>query len=110
MAYTRRTLRQHFQASGPKRILSLDGGGLRGIVTLAYLQKIEALLKERHGGDKNFRLSHYFDLIAGTSTGAIIAAALALDWSVEDLTDLYLRLGKDVFQRSRWRKGILRAR
>ncbi len=110
MAYRTLTRDQHFGMAGPKRILSLDGGGLRGIVTLGYLSRVEDLLRARHGGDEDFRLAHYFDLIAGTSTGSIIAAALATGWSVADLTELYLRLGKEVFRRSRWRKGILRAR
>jgi len=110
VTYKKLTRDQHFEAAGPKRILALDGGGLRGIVTLGYLKRVEDLLRERHGDAEEFRLAHYFDLIAGTSTGAIIAAALALGMSVDDLTDLYLRLGKEVFHRSRWRKGILRAR
>jgi len=61
--------------SGPKRILALDGGGLRGMLTLGFLRQIEEILRARHAGDPSFRLCHYFDLIAGTSTGAIIAAA-----------------------------------
>ncbi len=40
----------------PKRILALDGGGLRGILTLSYLGEIESVLRERHGGSKDFRL------------------------------------------------------
>ena len=77
MSYKRLTRNQHFRSPGPKRILSLDGGGVRGIATLAYLKKLEDLLRERHGGRADFRLCHYFDLIAGTSTGSIIAAAMA---------------------------------
>ncbi len=110
MPYRKLTRDQHFTTSGPKRILSLDGGGLRGIVTLGYLQRVENLLRERHDGDEQFRLAHYFDLIAGTSTGSIIAAGLALGMSVQELTDLYIQLGRDVFHKSLWRKGILRAR
>ncbi|MEJ2541304.1 MAG: patatin-like phospholipase family protein [Gemmatimonadota bacterium] len=110
MTYTVPTLEQHMEAGGPKRILALDGGGLRGIVTLGYLKRIEDLLARRHGDGEDFRLAHYFDLIAGTSTGAIIAAALALGMSVDELTKLYMALGKEVFQRSPWRKGIIRAR
>lgn len=110
MAYKKLTRNQHFKTAGPKRILALDGGGLRGIVILGYLKRVEDLLRERHGGDDGFRLAHYFDLMAGTSTGSIIAAALALGMSVDELTDLYMRLGKEVFHRSSWRKGILRAR
>lgn len=94
MAILDRTRDDHFRNDGrPKRILSLDGGGLRGILTLGILERIEALLRERHGGDPDFRLCHYFDLMAGTSTGSIIAAALAQGWSVTRLRDQYLALG-----------------
>ena len=110
MTYSVLTRDQHFQRTGPKRILALDGGGLRGMITLGALRRIEALLRERHGGDPNFRLCHYFDLVAGTSTGAIIAAALATGMGVEELIGHYQRLGREVF-RSNWlREGILRAR
>lgn len=110
MTYAPLTRDQHFQGPGPKRILALDGGGLRGIVALGYLRRIEEILKARHGGRDDFRLCHYFDLIAGTSTGAIIVAALALGMSVDELTGIYLRLGKEVFRRSLWRQGLMRAR
>jgi predicted acylesterase/phospholipase RssA len=110
MEYNVRNSDEHFANDGkPKRILALDGGGLRGILTLSYLAKIEALLKERHRGSANFRLSHYFDLIAGTSTGAIIAAALARGMSVAEITEKYLDLGERVFQKSWLRKGVVRA-
>ena len=67
MAYKIRTRDEHFfNDAGPKRILALDGGGLRGILTLSYLAEIESLLRQRHGGSNDFRLAHYFDLIAGT--------------------------------------------
>lgn len=76
MTYPIRSRDEHLEADGrPKRILALDGGGLRGILSLAILQRIEDVLKARHGDSDEFRLCHYFDLIAGTSTGAIIAAA-----------------------------------
>lgn len=110
MHYQTLTRDEHFQSPGPKRILALDGGGLRGIATLAYLKRIETLLSERHGGDNGFRLCHYFDLIAGTSTGAIIAAGLATGMTVDELIAHYIKLGKKVFQPSFWRKGLLRDR
>lgn len=93
---------------GAKRILALDGGGLRGILTLGMLKKVETILRDRHGAD--FRLCHYFDLIAGTSTGAIIAAALAIGMTVDEVIEEYQRLGRDVFQKSWTRQGFLRAR
>jgi uncharacterized protein len=102
---------EHFRSDGrPKRILALDGGGLRGILSIGILQRVEDLLRERHGGAPDFRLCHYFDLIAGTSTGAIIAAALAQGWSVAALREKYLVLGQRVFTKSRLREGLVRAR
>jgi predicted acylesterase/phospholipase RssA len=110
MAYVKRTLAEHFDAGGPKRILALDGGGLRGILTLGILEQVEEELRQRHGNDPAFRLCDYFDLIAGTSTGAIIAATLAIGWSVEEIKNKYFVLGSRVFRRSLLRQGLLRAK
>jgi predicted acylesterase/phospholipase RssA len=101
---------EHFNSPGPKRILSLDGGGVRGVLTLGVLKSIEDLLRERHDAGPDFRLCQYFDLIAGTSTGAIIAAALALGKSVEEVQVLYRDLAKRVFQKSLFRQGFVRAK
>ena len=70
-----------FSAEKPCRILSLDGGGAKGFYTLGILREIEGMMK--------CPLSEKFDLIFGTSTGAIIAALLALGKSVEEISDLY---------------------
>jgi uncharacterized protein len=111
MSYPTRTRDQHLANDGsPKRILALDGGGLRGILSLGLLQTIEDILRARHGAGDDFRLSHYFDLIAGTSTGAIIAATLALGWNVEEIRSRYMMLGERVFTRSLLRQGVLRAK
>jgi len=109
MSYRLRSRDEHLTADGPKRILSLDGGGLRGVLALGFLARIESLLRDRHGSGR-FRLAHYFDLIAGTSTGAIIAAALAKGLTVEEIAESYMRIGRQVFKRNWFRKGILRAR
>lgn len=102
---------EHFSANGrPKRILALDGGGLRGVLSLGILDRVENMLRQRHGGGDHFRLCHYFDLIAGTSTGAIIAAALAQGWNIKDLQAEYMRLGAKVFQKSPLRQGLFRAK
>lgn len=109
--YRIRSRDEHWADDGtPKRILALDGGGVRGILTLGYLERIEELLRVRHGGSKDFRLCHYFDLIAGTSTGAIIAACLAKGMEVREVRELYERLAGSVFKRSRFRYGIFRVR
>ena len=110
MSYRVLSRDEHFQAPGPKRILALDGGGLRGILSLGFLGRIEALLRDRHGGDSAFRLGHYFDLIAGTSTGAIIAAGLAKGMRVDEIVARYMSMANEVFEADWFRKGIIRAR
>jgi predicted acylesterase/phospholipase RssA len=111
VTYLQKSRDEHLQNDGsPKRILALDGGGLRGIVTLGFLEEIEQILRDRHGGGDGFRLSHYFDLIAGNSTGSIIAAALAQGWSTQQIVEKYMSLGKAVFEKSLLRHGLLRAK
>lgn len=96
-----RTLEQHLDPNaGPKRILSLDGGGVKGILTLGLLSALERELRRR-SGNAGLVLSDYYDLIGGTSTGAIIAAGLALGKSVDELTAMYRELGPKVFKRRR---------
>lgn len=111
MAYLIQNRDQHLAADGrPKRILTLDGGGLRGILTVGILERIERLLAERHGAGDQFRLAHYFDLIAGTSTGAIIAAGLAQGMRVSEVLAKYNELGRKVFEKSLFRQGFFRAK
>jgi len=81
---------------GPKRLLAIDGGGIRGVLALAILRRIEDLLKAQSGRD-NFRLSEYFDYIAGTSTGGIIAAGLSVGKSVDELLTFYKEAGAQMF-------------
>lgn len=96
-----RTLEQHLDPrTGPKRMLALDGGGVKGILTLGMLEVLEAELRRR-AGNPHFVLCDYFDLIGGTSTGAIIATALALGMSAREVIDLYLRLGPKVFGKAK---------
>ena len=69
------------------RILSLDGGGVRGYLTVKILENIESHLNMKEGNDKP--LGERFDLIVGTSTGAIIAGLLAIGKSAKDIRELY---------------------
>jgi predicted acylesterase/phospholipase RssA len=104
-----RTFKQHLDPSHkPKRILALDGGGIRGLLTAGLLQRIEDLLRARAGGDPAFRLSDYFDLIGGTSTGSIIAAGLSLGMTAEEVRNSYFELGNATFKRSLLRIGAVR--
>lgn len=96
----RKTLKQHLDPNtGSKNILSLDGGGIRGALTLGYLKKIESILQEKYG--KDYLLCDHFDLIGGTSTGSIIATGLAIGKSVDELVTLYMDLGGKIFGKKR---------
>lgn len=83
------------------RILSIDGGGIRGILPAAFLARCEKLLPPGRS------LAEYFDLIAGTSTGGIIALGLASGKSAEHLLDLYVTRGSEIFPPTWLGKGRL---
>lgn len=103
-------LEQRLHSPGPKRLLALDGGGVRGALTVEYLAELERLLGERSPDPQAFRLADYYDLIAGTSTGAIIAACLARGYAVATVRELYEQLADDIFTPSAWRRGLLSPR
>jgi uncharacterized protein len=88
---------QRLRAPGPKRILALDGGGIRGADTLGFLVQLEAHLRRRHQ-NPNLLLRDYFDLIGGTSTGSIIAASLAIGMNAQDILDEYGKMGDQIFE------------
>jgi len=73
------------------RILSIDGGGIRGIFPAAVL----AGLEERYLGGHS--IARYFDLVAGTSTGGIIALGLAAGLTAGNLRQLYIERGNEIF-------------
>lgn len=102
------SLEDHLFAPGHKRLLSLDGGGVRGAISIAFLERIEQLLTAHFGRD--MRLHEFFDFIGGTSTGAIIASALSLGFKVADIKHFYDELTPRVFKRSRWRIVGLQAK
>lgn len=93
-------LQDRFESKVPRKILSLDGGGIRGVLTLEILGKIERQLKAELGKDDSFRLSDYFDYIGGTSTGAIIAAGLSIGMSVDKLISFYESKGEAMFDKA----------
>src|ERR1700730_10849697 len=80
-----------------KRILSLDGGGLRVFFSLEVLEKIEAMVRQRLGRPDAV-LADHFDLIAGTSTGAILGAFLAWGLSIAEIKILYRKMAIKVFR------------
>ena len=84
-----------------KRILALDGGGIRGLFTLQILKRIEQIFRD-HRQRPDLVLADEFDLFAGTSTGAIIATGLCWGMSVDEVEQLYLVHGRRMFTRSSW--------
>ncbi|MFT3945352.1 MAG: patatin-like phospholipase family protein [Agriterribacter sp.] len=93
-------LAQRYNSQQKRKILSLDGGGIRGVLTLEILSELENQLKTALGKDDQFRLSDFFDYIGGTSTGAIIAAGLSLGMSAQQLLDFYEEKGEAMFDKS----------
>ncbi len=94
------------------RILSIDGGGIRGIIPGQVLVSLEETLKEK-SGNPEARIVDYFDLIAGTSTGGILTCiylcpseddSTKAKFSAEDAVNLYLENGDEIFDVSLWQK------
>jgi hypothetical protein len=81
----------------PKKLLALDGGGIRGVLSLEILAALESRLRAYYGRD--MKLADYFDYIGGTSTGAIIAAGLAFGKSVPEIRERYVSLGTKIFHK-----------
>jgi predicted acylesterase/phospholipase RssA len=78
---SRNLLTTEYPPDGLCRILALDGGGAKGFYTLGVLKEIEGML--------NCPLYKRFDLVFGTSTGAIIASLIALGYEIDQIHELY---------------------
>jgi hypothetical protein len=90
-----------------KHILTLDGGGIRGVFSLEILLRIEALLREHFKAPKLI-LADHFDFFAGTSTGAIIATGLSWGMTVEEILEFYVRHIPIMFQPVPWYRPVRR--
>ena len=82
----------------PFRVLSLDGGGMRGTYTATYLDRVAATFAKRRGVAA-LDVGAAFDLIVGTSTGGIVACALAIGVPLADVVALYVQNGSAIFSR-----------
>jgi patatin-like phospholipase/acyl hydrolase len=95
-------LKQPWPQGRPFRILSIDGGGIRGVFPAAYLAEIE---RRFLGGQS---IANYFDMIAGTSTGGIIALALAQGMTASEALKIYTERGARIFPTrsglSKWKR------
>lgn len=81
------------------RILCLDGGGIRGLITAHILKEVEKQLHlfQKEKGEKETSLGDYFDMIAGTSTGSILAAGIATGIDIKDMIKIYQKEGIKIF-------------
>ncbi|MEL6979325.1 MAG: patatin-like phospholipase family protein [Pseudomonadota bacterium] len=84
-------------APGKKRILALDGGGVRGMITVAFLARIEATLREETGRP-DYVLSDYFDLIGGTSVGSLLATMLSLGMEMREVEEKFRAWAPEIFK------------
>lgn len=86
-------------------ILSIDGGGIKGIISAIVLEEFENILK-RKTNDQKTMLSDYFHMVSGTSTGSILAASYIAPYAkrpkftAEDVTNMYKELGEYVFTKT----------
>ena len=97
------SLLDRLNAPGPKRLLTLDGGGVRGAITLGYLKRLETILA-RQNNKPDLVLADYFDLIGGTSTGSILASCIAIGMKVDDIKVKYFDVIYKIFGKkySQW--------
>lgn len=86
-----------------KRILALDGGGIRGVFSIEILARMEQLLRQ-HYGRPDMVLADHFDLIAGTSTGGIIGSFLSCGETVDSVRKLYEENAGAMFCKAAWWK------
>lgn len=98
------TVAEKLAKTGPRKLLALDGGGIRGVVTVEVLAKIEAYLQAALGKDDTFVLADYFDYIGGTSTGAVIASTLAMGMRVDKVRSFYTDSSREMFDKSSLRQ------
>ena len=92
-------LADRLESKGPRKLLAIDGGGIRGVLSLLVLAKIENLLIAE-SKRPDYRLADYFDYVAGTSTGGIIAAGVAMGMSAAEILAFYVNNGEKMFDKA----------
>ncbi|PNH94718.1 CBASS cGAMP-activated phospholipase [Vibrio diazotrophicus] len=94
-------MRDNLLPSNAIRILSLNGGGVRGLFTISVLAELERILEES-SSDKRIKIGDYFDLITGTSIGGLLALGLAEGKSARELKDVFYSKGDKIFPQYKW--------
>lgn len=90
---------KRLQSTNPKKILACDGGGIRGLMSIEILAKIETDLRTA-SKKPDLVLADYFDFVCGTSTGAIIATCIASGMAMDTIRQFYLESGKQMFDKA----------
>jgi patatin-like phospholipase/acyl hydrolase len=100
------SLADRLARKGQRKLLAIDGGGIRGVLSLQILAKIEdILIKESKRPD--YHLADYFDYVAGTSIGGIIAAGIALGMSTAEILNFYLESFAGMFEKANMLRRLL---
>lgn len=95
------TFRDKLQPAPQKKLLACDGGGIRGVLSLEPLEKIETIVRKKTG-KPDAVLADFFDYVSGTSTGAIIATCIARGMSVANIREFYVNSGAAMFTKAGW--------
>jgi Patatin-like phospholipase len=82
-----------------KKLLALDGGGTRSLITIEVLAEVEKLLQDRLN-NPNLVLADYFDYVAGTGTGGILATLISLGYRTDEIREIFLGPFIEVFKKS----------
>ena len=96
----------NLRVNDKKIMLSIDGGGIRGIIALQFLKNIESFAR-KISNNEDLKLNQCFDYVAGTSTGGIIAACIAVGKTVAEIEKMYFESAKEMFKRRGFGKSIL---
>ena len=91
-------LEERIRKAGPKKILTCDGGGILGLMSVEILARMETLIRKERGAGPDFVLADYFDFVCGTSTGAVIAACISAGMSMDRIRSFYLESGEQMFE------------
>ncbi|MVM34149.1 patatin [Spirosoma sp. HMF4905] len=91
------TIKEKLTKTGPKRLLALDGGGVRSAISLEILAELERTIRQTEGAPETFVLADYYDYIAGTGSGAFIAACLSLGMHVADICTQFTPIAIEAF-------------
>lgn len=93
-------LETRIRATGPKKMLCCDGGGIRGLISVEILSAMEDALRSKLGKGPDFVLADFFDYVCGTSTGGVIAVCISMGMPMSRVRAFYEASGKQMFDKA----------